>query len=74
MEEITTSTVEEVNNAAERNFDLTSYARAKDKMIATSERSCSAMRDSYYHRISKNKQYTPEEIQDIIDHGSLEAQ
>ena len=74
MEEITTSAVEEVNNAAERNFDLTSYARAKDKMIATSERSYSAIRDSYYHRISKNKQYTPEEIQDIIDHGSLEAQ
>lgn len=74
MEEITTSAVEEVNSAADRNFDLTSYARAKEKMIATSDRAYYGVRDSYYSRISKSKQYTPEEIQDIINHGSLEAQ
>ena len=57
-----------------RNFDLTSFARAKDKMIATNERAYQNHWDSVRYRMSKLKDYTPEEVASIIASGSLEEQ
>jgi adenylate cyclase len=45
-----------------RNFDLTSFARAKEKMIATNEQTYKGNWDSVRHRMSKLKEYTPEEV------------
>jgi hypothetical protein len=52
MEEMTMTVTEELNNDAvtDRNFDLTSYARAKERMIATTDRAY-AGRQSYFDRI-----------------------
>lgn len=74
MEEITNAVAKDVNaDAAVRNFDLTSYARAQAKMIATNDNAYSDYR--YSHRYARSeRQYTPEDIEAIIDHGSLEAQ
>lgn len=54
-----------------RNFDLTSFARAKDKMIATNEHAYKSHWDSVRTRMSKLKDYTPEEVASIIASGSL---
>lgn len=76
MEEITKATEEQTADGP-RNFNLTSYARAQEKMIATSS---SAYHDyggawSRCHRsLEAGRTYSPEEITDIIEHGSLEAQ
>ena len=74
MEEITSAVVnEELNttSATGRNFDLTSYARAKAKMIATNDRSYSGDRFNYHQRLSNSREYTPEDITQIIESGSL---
>ena len=57
-----------------RNFDLTSFARAKEKMIATNEQAYKGHWDSVRHRMSKLKNYTPEEVASIIESGSLGEQ
>jgi hypothetical protein len=57
-----------------RNFDLTSFARAKEKMIATNEQAYTGQWDSVRHRMSKLRDYTPEEVVSIITSGSLSEQ
>ena len=57
-----------------RNFDLASFSRAKDKMIATNEQAYKGLWDSARHRASRVKNYTPEEIASIIESGSLSEQ
>lgn len=54
-----------------RNFDLTSFARAKEKMIATNEHAYKSHWDSVRDRMSKLRDYTPEEVASIITSGSL---
>jgi hypothetical protein len=54
-----------------RNFDLTSFARAKEKMIATNEMTYKSHWDSVRNRMSKLRDYTPEEVAAIIESGSL---
>ena len=74
MEEITQTVVsEKLNNepATGRNFDLTSYARAQTKMIATSDRAYESQWRSYYRSLNSEKEYTLEDIQAVVDHGSL---
>jgi hypothetical protein len=65
----------EENKTAEqvgtRNFDLTSFARAKEKMIATNEHAYKRHWDSVRDRMSKLKDYSPEEVASIITSGSL---
>jgi hypothetical protein len=65
----------EENKTAEqvgtRNFDLTSFARAKEKMIATNEHAYKKHWDSVRDRMSKLKDYSPEEVASIITSGSL---
>jgi hypothetical protein len=57
-----------------RNFDLTSFSRAKDKMIATNEMAYKGNWDSVRKMVSRVKDYTPEEIAAIIQSGSLSEQ
>ena len=57
-----------------RNFDLASFSRAKDKMIATNENAYKGRWDSARQRVSRVKDYTPEEIASIIESGSLSEQ
>lgn len=57
-----------------RNFNLTSFARAKEKMIATNELAYQGHWDNIRGRLSKIKNYTPEEIASIIESGSLSEQ
>ena len=72
MEENTT--VVENNTNDYRNFNLTSFARAKEKMIATNELAYSGNWGSNYHRTMKLKDYSPEEVSLIITSGSLSEQ
>ena len=77
MEEITKTVAREEDKdaiAAARNFDITSYARAKNKMIATSDNSYSETWGSYRQRFKFTREYTPEDINSIIEHGTLESQ
>ena len=55
-----------------RNFDLASFQRAKERMIATND----AAYTPFYQRgrVDKIKNYTEKEIQDIIESGSLAEQ
>lgn len=57
-----------------RNFDLTSFARAKEKMIATNEHTYKNHWDSVRDRMTRLKDYTPEEVASIIASGSLVEQ
>lgn len=57
-----------------RNFDLTSFARAKEKMIATNELAYQGHFDNLRGRLQKLQDYTPEEVVAIISSGSLSEQ
>ena len=57
-----------------RNFDLASFSRAKDKMIATNEQAYKGNWDSVRKMVSRVRDYTPEEITSIIQSGSLSEQ
>ena len=54
-----------------RNFNLTSFARAKEKMIATNEHAYKNHWDSVRSRMERLKDYTTEEVLSIITSGSL---
>lgn len=69
MEEMTNAAIE----TATRNFDITSYARAKDKMIATNTNAYQGI-GNYHHRLSAGSEYTLDDIKNIIEHGTLEQQ
>ena len=55
------------------NFDLTSFKKAQDKMIATNERAWNTPYTSR-RRLEKLKDYKPDEIEAIINSGSLPEQ
>lgn len=74
MEDIKTIFSDSSELKDERNFDLTSFAKAKDKMIATNEAAYKGNWDSIRTRVSRIKEYTPEEITAIIQSGSLSEQ
>jgi hypothetical protein len=65
---------QEQNSNDFRNFDLTSFARAKEKMIATNELTYKGHWDSVRDRMMKLKDYTPEEVATIINSGVLSEQ
>lgn len=69
MEEMTNVTVE----VTARNFDITSYARAKDKMIATNANTYQNI-GNYHRSLNIGGDYTLDEIKSIIEHGNLEQQ
>ena len=74
MEENKTTSFESVETKDPRNFDLASFSRAKDKMIATNEQAYKGVWDSARQRVSRIRNYTPEEITSIIESGSLSEQ
>lgn len=57
-----------------RNFDLSSFSRAKDKMIATNENSYKRNWDYVKERTCKRSDYSADEISAIISSGSLSEQ
>jgi hypothetical protein len=57
-----------------RNFDLTSFTRAKNKMIATNEMAYKGNWDNVRKQVSRVRDYSPEEITAIIQSGSLSEQ
>ena len=61
------------NEAVKSTFDLASFKRAQDKMISTNERAWDPPYSSRRY-ITKVKDYRPEEIDRIIQSGSLEEQ
>ena len=67
---------ENASNEPNRNFNLTSFTRAKSQMIATNDTAYdSDLLDSLMpHRLRRLKEYTVQEIQDIIESGSLKEQ
>ena len=69
MEEKTTVTERDT-----RNFDLTSFSRAKEKMIATNELAYQGHWENIRGKLSRIREYTPEEITAIIQSGSLSEQ
>ena len=67
--------VQNIQNNSIRNFDLTSFARAKDKMIATNDAAYRGVRQTIRERMwERHHEYTPEEVADIIESGSLVEQ
>ena len=57
-----------------RNFDLATFSRAKDKMIATNELAYKGNWDSVRKQVTRVRDYSPEEIASIIQSGSLSEQ
>jgi hypothetical protein len=70
--------MEDVQTPAEqggtRNFDLTSFAKARDKMIATNEMAYQGHFNNVYNRLQRLRDYTPEEVASIISSDSLTEQ
>lgn len=66
--------MENTNNQIIKNFDLSSFARAKDKMIATNDLAYNNANRYTSYGYFRFREYTPEEIADIINHGSLVEQ
>lgn len=57
-----------------RNFDLTSFSRAKDKMIATNEMAYQGRWNNLRNFVTRTRDYSIEEIEAIISSGSLQEQ
>ena len=57
-----------------RNFDLTSFARAREKMVATNERAYQDYWNSLCNRPERIRDYSTQEIESIINSGSLHEQ
>lgn len=75
MDKPTEQTTIEVSNAAERNFSLDSFSRAREKMIATNDNSYHGVwRGRLSQRYDRLKEYTFDEIQDIINNGTISEQ
>lgn len=66
--------MEEKDTNLNRNFDLTSFSRAKNKMIATNELAYQSSWDGARKQVSRVRDYTNEEIASIINSGSLSEQ
>lgn len=75
MEEIKVQGTEEMSTAPARNFSLTSFAQAKQRMIATNDAAYSGVWETpLSRRQHRVRDYSPQEIQHIIESGSLSEQ
>jgi hypothetical protein len=54
-----------------RHFNLDSFAKAKDAMIATNDRTYGNLRSSYWRERTFQRDYTVQEVNDIIESGSF---
>ena len=52
-------------------FTLDSFSKAQDKMIATNDRTYGTVRSSYWSLVESHREYTEEEVHDIINSGSF---
>ena len=65
----------ENENKVSHNFTLDSFAKAKDRMIATNDHAYNnSSRASYWNTRSSLRDYTAEEVHVIINHGSSSEQ
>ena len=62
------------NKKSIHKFDLDSYKRAKESMIATNDTAYAGEWSSARKRVTRLKDYTPEEIERIVESGSLAEQ
>ena len=65
---------EQIGTDLVRNFDLSSFAKSKDKMIATNDNAYRGRFERSYDRLSRGCEYTMEEIERIIASGTLSEQ
>lgn len=66
--------MEQELNSIPRNFTFDSFAKAHEKMIATNVNTYSGSRGSYWSQRRQVRQYTSEEVANIINSGSLAEQ
>ena len=67
--------MENTERTFSHNFTLDSFTKAKEKMIATNDRAYgNSYRQSYWDRRERLRDYTAEEVQDIINLGSTSEQ
>ena len=66
--------MENNENVVSHNFTLDSFAKAKNRMIATNDRTYDVNRHSYWHQRGSCKDYTAEDVHSIIISGSQSAQ
>lgn len=57
-----------------RNFDLSSFVKSKDKMIATNDNAYRGNFELSHERLLRNREYSTEEIERIITSGTLSEQ
>jgi hypothetical protein len=62
---------EELEANLVRNFDLSSFVKSKDKMIATNDNAYRGNFELSHERLLRNREYTTEEIERIITSGTL---
>ena len=65
---------EQIGTDLVRNFDLSSFAKSKDKMIATNDNAYRGRFEVSYDRLNRSHEYTMEEIERIIASGTLSEQ
>lgn len=65
---------ETVTDSNDRNFDLSSFVKNKDKMIATNDNAYRGRFDFLSSRVEKTRDYSTEEIDRIISAGTLSEQ
>lgn len=65
---------EELEANLVRNFDLSSFVKSKDKMIATNDNAYRGNFELSHERLLRNREYTTEEIERIITSGTLSEQ
>lgn len=63
-----------VSSEMPRHFNLDSFAKAKDAMIATNDRTYGNLRSSYWRERTFRRDYTVQEVSDIIETGSFADQ
>lgn len=62
------------DESSNRNFSLSTFSRASKQMVATNDCAYSDRTPFSVRRLARLKDYTPEEIQSIIESGSLSEQ
>jgi hypothetical protein len=67
--------MEKNENVVSHTFNLDSFAKAKDRMIATNDNAYGAgQRQSYWSNRDRLRDYTTEQVHDIINSGSSSEQ
>ena len=66
--------MEKNENVVSHNFTLDSFAKAKDRMIATNDNAYGSSQFSYWQHREKLRDYTADDVHNIINSGSASEQ